>query len=395
MFLNFFYELRKESIPVSTTELIDLIRALRQWETPMTPSLFYHLSRNVLIKDIRYFDAFHLVFWRIFGNSIQDTDAFEKILSDWLSETRKKILSPEEMEKAPRLDNLWEELKKRLIEQKERHDGGNRWIGTGGTSPFGNSGFNPEGVRMGAERGSGMAIDSLEIRNYKDYREDITLGVREIQTGLRMLRELKKEGRKELSIPKTIDATCRAGGDPEIIEEKSRKNSMRLVLLMDIGGSMTPYSLEVSRIFSAVHQIRHFKEFHHYYFHNCVYDYVFEDSQFLNKVSMGYIYKNYPKETRFVFVGDACMNPYELFSKRHAYFEYYYKSQSTKEEVLSGEERLKSWKEQFPYTIWLNPENKRYWSHETISAIWDILPMFPLTKEGLRMAVKKLKNQNP
>jgi hypothetical protein len=393
LFSRFFYSLRQEKIPVSTTEYLDLIRVLEQWKEPITPGLFYHIGRNVLVKDIRFFDAYHIAFLRVFGDLMKDSSEWEKILNDWLRDARKKLLSNEEKERAPLLENIWEELRKRLEEQKERHDGGNRWIGTGGTSPFGNSGFNPEGVRMGAERGSGMAIDSLEVRDYKDYREDISLGVREIQTGLRLLRELKKEGRKELSIPRTIDATCRAGGDPEIIEERSRKNSMRLVLLMDIGGSMTPYSLEVSRIFSAVHQIRHFKEFQHYYFHNCIYDYAFEDAQFFQKVSVGTIYKKYPKETRFVFVGDACMNPYELFSKRHAYFEYYYKSQSTKEEVLSGEERLKSWKEHFPYTIWLNPENKRYWSHETISAIWDIMPMFPLTKEGLRLAVKKLKSQ--
>lgn len=396
MFDSFFYALKKAGVPAGTGEYLDMLRALlghAERGFPVTPERFYFLSRACLVKDEKHFYAFDQVFAGMFQNALAEEDPFRRFLEDWLKlarEARAKegqgpVYDPEE---------LWKELEERLNTQKERHDGGSKWVGTSGKSPFGHSGENPAGVRIGGEGLRRSAMDSTGSR-YLEYSDQQKLGVRAYKIALRKLRNLRREGRLELDLAETIHRTGQAGGDPEIVFRRSRKNRLALLLLTDVGGSMTPYSLSVSRLFTAASKMQHFRQFKHYYFHNAVYDSVFEDSVFRKAVTLEDLYRKFDNETRIIFVGDACMNPYELFDKRHAFFEYYYRARIKSENpaetpVPSAYERLKEIAQKYPHCAWLNPEPERGWVHETISAIGDVVPMYPLTIGGLTNAVKKL-----
>lgn len=404
MFFDFFYELRKQRIPVSTGEYLDLMHALRGYslrDIPVTPERFYLISRATLVKDVRFYDAFDLVFARLFSKQIGTGDnPFRQAIEHWLQRSAELTECPGQ---APHLspDELWKQLEERLKEQKERHDGGNKWIGTKCKSPFGHSGVNPAGVRIGGDErlpGNRSAIDTLGERRYREYRDDERLSVRQFQIALRRLRDLRREGRPQFSIPESVRRTADNAGVPEAVFVKSRKNRLRLLLLMDVGGSMSPHATLVSRLFSAASKTNHFGHFKHYYFHNVVYDYLFEDAGFSKMISIDEFCRKYDDETRLLYVGDACMSPYELFDKRHAFFEYYYRSGQTDEEtlrqkqqdVLNGYERLRFLLARFPHTAWLNPDPPHTWHHETVQAIGDLIPMFPLTLDGLRRAVQSL-----
>lgn len=401
MFFDFFYELRRNRIPVSTGELLDLISSLRWYagqNLPITPERFYFMARATLVKNVRFYDAFDLVFARLFAGLIgEQEDPFRQALEQWLQEAAN--LTEKDIE-APHLEpeELWKTLRERLEEQKSRHDGGNRWIGTRGRSPFGHSGTNPAGVRIGGEGRNRSAIDVLGERRYREYRDDERLSVRQFQMALRKLRDLRREGRPHFSISASVRRTADNGGDPEAVFEKSRKNRLRLLLLMDVGGSMSPHTTLVSRLFTAASKLNHFGHFKHYYFHNVIYDYLFEDARFTKKLTIEEFCRRYDGETRILCVGDACMNPYELFDKRHAFFEYYYRAGHVDEEtlrqkqqtVMNGYERLQYLHGRFPFLAWLNPDPEHTWHHETVQAIGDVIPMFPLTLDGLRRAVRTL-----
>lgn len=418
MFLDFFYLLRSKGIPVSTGEYLDLLKVLRSWnddlclgelaqenshleiletrfeDSFLTLSRFYYIARATLVKDIKFYYDFSICFKEYFLSQLESDPEFFATLEKWLEENRPKELSAEQIANAPHLnpEELWKELEKRLQEQNERHDGGNKWVGTSGTSPFGNSGYNPNGVRIGGRANSSTAIDTIDTSEYKAYRSDEALDIRGIQIALKSLRILKKTGRREFHISKTIEATSKEGGELSLVFENSRKNDLRLVLLMDIGGSMTPYSEKVSKLFSAGNKMVHFKEFHYYYFHNIIYDHVFSDHRLREKIPVESLYRKFDSDTRFVYVGDACMNPYELFDKRHAFFEYFYRTQNSvnTNDVKSGFERICELRQKFPKSVWLNPETRRYWSHETIDAIWGIIPMYFLSVDGIKSAIKEL-----
>ncbi|MCB1191596.1 MAG: VWA domain-containing protein [Leptospiraceae bacterium] len=403
MFIDFFYRLKQKKIPVTTGELLDLLKSLQSFteeRAVLSLNEFYNIARSCLVKDVKYYDDYDLVFASVFSNiGLQDSE-FKKMLEDWLKQAIQKKLSEEQKLKAPNLsyEDLLKELEKRLKEQKERHDGGNYWVGTRGTSPFGNSGYNPKGIRIGGEGGGKSAIEVASERHFAEYRTDETLNVRHIKIALKRLRLLRKEGRETLSVPKTIKKTCDNAGDLEFIFEKNRKNNLKLLLLMDVGGSMTPYAKRVNKLFSAGHQLNHFKEFHYYYFHNVIYDYVYQDASFYVRVPIDRLLKKLKPDTRVIFVGDAYMNPYELFQQAEysSAYNYFFNSRYNEEDEedhlppKTGIQRLQEFSDYFEKSVWLNPEDKRLWRAPTIDAISGIVPMYFLSIEGIQEGMKHL-----
>lgn len=394
MFLNFFYKLKAKKIPVSTIELMDLHQVILKFcQTRAILGLedFYYIARNCLIKDLKYYDDYDLVFATEFSQEFAGDEPFRNQLQQWLQNAIQKQLSEAQKQQAPQWDieKLRQELEKRLQEQRERHDGGNYWIGTGGTSPFGHSGYNPAGIRIGGESSHKMALNSARARNYKDYRSEEALNVRQIKMALKKLKQLKKTGREKLSIESSIQKTCQNGGDIEFVYEKERKNHLKLILLMDVGGSMTPHSRRVSQLFSAGHQLNHFKEFKYFYFHNIIYDEVYLDASMQKGVAIEHLYKKYNSDTRVIFVGDALMNPYEYFMQT-GYRGFMGFWQDEKDKSLTGQQRLMQLKGRFPASIWLNPEEKMYWQEPTIEAIAAVVPMFFLSIGGIESAIKEL-----
>lgn len=398
MFESLFYKLRSRRVPVSTTELLDLMKAISGYsETTgvLTMREFYSIARSCLVKDIKFYDDYDIVFADVFGGLGVGDDEFRSLLESWLQKSAGLPLTEEKKRNAPLMDieELFEELKKRLEEQKEKHDGGNHWVGTSGTSPFGNSGFNPNGVRIGGESLGRTAIQVFADRKYREYRTDESLNVRQIKVALKKLKDLRKQGRPEFSIEKTIQKTCENGGDLDLVFAPSRKNQLKLMLLMDVGGSMTPHAERVSKLFSAAHQLNHFKEFHYYYFHNIVYDYVYQDAGFTRKLSLDRLTKKISRDTKVIFVGDAAMNPYELFGASGRYYSYYFKDQDIPKS-RSGIEALLFLLDYYKSSIWLNPDDPRYWGATTCEAIADRVSMFFLSVDGLTRGVRELvKNQ--
>lgn len=397
MFIDFFYRLKLKKIPVSTSELVDLLKAVEFFSKEngfLIIAEFYRIARDCLVKEIKYYDEFDICFAECFKSQISSSNEISNLIDEWLKKAIEKELSEEQKNIASKLseDDVLQKLLERLKEQKERHDGGNKWVGTKGTSPFGNSGFNPNGIRIGGGSGAGTAFDSIDERNYKAYRTDESLNVRQIKLALKKLKTLKKEGRPEISINKTIDATCKNSGDIEIIFERSRKNKLKLLLLMDVGGSMSPHAERVSKLFSAAHQINHFQNFDYYYFHNMIYDSVYKDANFQIKLSLKDFYKKHPRDTKVIFVGDASMHSYEFFQKTGMFDYYGYKFLKNKEnkDIKTGEQRLLELKEYFTSCIWLNPDPKKYWRHETVEPISDIVPMFFLSLDGLEDGIREL-----
>jgi uncharacterized protein with von Willebrand factor type A (vWA) domain len=396
MFIPFFYLLRSKGIPVGTGELLDFLKVLNEYsikDSFLTLEKLYRVGKLCLVKDIKFYDFYDIAFSEMFGNiKYQDQKSFS-LIESWLEKAKKFLLDEERKKNAPFYDmeRLLEELKDRLARQKGRHDGGDTWIGTGGTSPFGNGGFNEQGIRIGGESGNRTGVAVWADRKFRPYRSDEVLDTRRIQIALKYLRILKKEGRAELHVPKTIQKTSDNGGDIEIIEEKSRKNNLKLVLLMDIGGSMTPHSQKVSHLFSAANKIQHFKEFYSFYFHN-IFSYEFYEDPYLRKsYSLKKFLQKFRPDTRIIYVGDAWMAPYELFSSAiNPYSFYSQKSQSLLDSRLVGIDSLREMKEKFPYSVWLNPEPERLWWETTIQAIGDIVPMYFMSIDGIKKAMKDL-----
>lgn len=400
MFLDFFYTLRAHKIPVTVGEFLDFLKVVEK-STQVGGSLkstaLYQLARLTLIKDIKYFDAYDMAFAQTFHAILKEDPSFRQKLQEWLENSLKKKEQTEGMLKPLEIppEDLIKELEKRRREQKERHDGGNRWIGTGGTSPFGHGGMNPSGIRIGgsSQRKSALAVGMQE--NYQEYRTDLAFNIRQMKVCLKKLRLLKREGRKELSIPKTIVKTCNNAGDLEVVLESTRKNSLKLILLMDVGGSMTPHSKRVGQLFSACHQINHFKEFRSYYFHNIIYDSVFKDARMHESLPVQSLFKRYGPETRVIVVGDAAMAPYELFSMTQDtlnYYQYYGIDQASfhKGGKVTGYDRLLQLKKRFPFMIWINPDSPNTWFGQTTKKIGEKVPMFFLSVDGLQKGVESL-----
>ncbi len=386
LLLTFFYSLRALKVPVGTQEWLYLMEAMSQDLADSDLDKFYYLARSVLVKSEALYDAYDQAFLMCFRDIPAKLDLHQELL-DWLN----KSLDPSQRPQMPEIDPLsLEELRKkfleRLKEQQEEHHGGNKWVGTGGTSPFGHSGAHPSGIRIGGPGGGKMAVKIAEERRFQNYRHDQILDTRQMQIALKKLRRLDRIGvAEELNIDKSIDSTCKNAGEIELVFEAPHKNQTELLLLMDVGGSMDVYSRMVESLFSAAHASSHFKAFEHFYFHNCIYSKVFTDMQMGKSIPTDELFRKFRKSFYVVIVGDACMNPYELFVP-NGIINYW------ETEKEPGANWLKRVKDHYPASVWLNPEPEHYWnSHPTINAIARIFKMYPLSLQGISDSMKDLK----
>jgi uncharacterized protein len=386
MLVDFLFELRRHKLKVSTHEWQTLMEGLALGLHDSSLDGFYQLARTVCVKDISEYDAFDQAFLSYFKDVKQDALALTKEMMDWLMDPRLNALLTEEQRAALQamdLQKLRELFEQRLREQKERHDGGNRWIGTGGTSPFGNSGQNPSGVRVGGGGGR-SAMQVAEERRWKEYRKDVILDVRQIDVALRGLRMLGREGaEEELDLDETVDETCKNAGDLELVYRPPRRNRVKVVLLMDVGGSMDPHAELASRLFTAASRAGRFAKFRSFYFHNCVYEHVYEDAAFRKKVPVSELISHSDRDEKLVVLGDALMHPAELLDPGGAI--YFYANNRT-----PGLEWLRRLAAHFRRSVWLNPEPDRYWSGTTVEVIASVMPMWQMTLEGLAGAVRYL-----
>jgi uncharacterized protein with von Willebrand factor type A (vWA) domain len=393
VFIDFFYRLRDGGLPVGVTEFLTLLDALYEGLARESLTHFYVVARSILVKRPEHFDLYDQVFAEFFEGVEFDAQTRAEIADEVLLWLEDNPLPPPEVDEEELealeeydLEELREEFEERLDEQEERHDGGDHWVGTGGTSPFGHSGEHPEGVRVGGESKNRSAVQVAHERRFRNLRKDVTLGVRDIGQALRRLRELTRDGNEEeLDIQGTIDQTARNGGDIELVFRPPRENNVKLMLLMDVGGSMNPYTRLTTRLFSAAHQASHFKTFETYYFHNCPYGTLYSDMARKEGTPTEDVFRNLDRTWRCIVVGDAAMAPAELMREGGAsnYFHY---------NQTPGIEYLQQLRERVPRTVWLNPQKERWWKATwTIQKIQELFPMYPLTMEGLEEAVDELR----
>ncbi len=389
MFTDFFYLLRSKKVPVSITEWMTLMEALAKGQITNLDE-FYFLARAILVKSEGYYDHYDLAFQEYFSGVQSMPEITEQVL-EWLRDPLNRLgLSPREraMLEAMDLDELIAELEKRLREQTEQHDGGDYWIGRWGTSPFGHSGTNPAGIRIGGEGGGRQAVQVAMDRRFRNYRHDLILDTRQIKVALKGLRQLNRVGPEdELDLEETIAASAKNCGDIELMWRRSRKNAAKVLLLMDVGGSMEPYARLCSTLFSAAHTSSHFKEFRYYYFHNCVYDKVYEDMTRRETVGTEHLLRTLESDFKVLLVGDATMSQYEL-TDRYGAINYYDRNE------IPGIVWLRRIADHFTHAVWVNPEAPQYWGHTTVRMINGVFPMYSLTIEGLQQAVRKLVVRN-
>lgn len=353
---------------------------------------FYYLCRAIYVKHEQNLDRFDKLFGQFFGNidKIPLEGLLANIDENWLKNNVLKELTDEEKEAikaAGGLQELLNRLKKLLEEQKERHEGGNKWIGTGGTSPFGNGGYNPTGIRIGGQGENRTAVKVWDKREFKNYDDDLELNTRNIKMALRKLRILTREGiEDEIDLEETIQRTSNNAGLLDIKMQASKQNRVKVLLLLDVGGSMDDHIEECSQLFSAAkHQ---FKNIEYYYFHNCVYDFLWKDNKrrFEDRINTWDVLNKYNKDYKLIFVGDASMSPWEITHPKGS-VEYYNEE--------TGIQWLERFKAKFPNFVWLNPINNAYWQYtHSIQIIrqWSENKMFPLTINGIGLAMKCLKN---
>ncbi|OGO01852.1 MAG: VWA containing CoxE family protein [Chloroflexi bacterium RBG_13_53_26] len=385
MFTDFYYLLRKKKVPVSITEWMTLMEALSQGLAYNLDD-FYYLARATLVKSETYFDQYDVAFQEYFKGIEGPADISEKIL-EWLKDPiNRSNLTEEERALFDKmdLDELLREFEKRLAEQTEQHDGGNYWIGRGGTSPFGHSGSHPAGIRIGGQSRGRGAIQIAQERRFRNYRSDLTLDVRQVKIALRRVRQLSRIGTEdELDLERTIDATAKNAGDIELLWTRSRKNAVKLLLLMDVGGSMEPFAELCSLLFSAAHTSSHFKDFQYYYFHNCIYENVYRDVETQEEVATDHLLRTLEPDYKVILVGDARMAITELTERYGAI--YYYQRND-----IPGVLWLKRIADHFTHCIWLNPEGGSFWNHPTVSMVSKMFPMYELNIDGIGDGVRKL-----
>ena len=389
MFLPFLYELRRRGVPVGAQDVVALAGALKAGLHDSSLDGFYHVARALLVHAETHLDAFDQAFLAHFKGVEAAGQQLTDELLEWLQDAReRRELSPEERALLEHFDS--EELEKlfqqRLEEQRERHDGGAKWIGTGGASPFGHSGLPREGFRVGGEGGGGKSAMKLAgSRAYQGYRGDVVLDTRQMAVALRKLRAFSREGAPdELDVEGSIAATAKNAGELEVVTRAPRRSNTRVVLMMDVGGSMDPYAHLVSRLFSVAKQATHFKELRTYYFHNCVYGRVFESSLLKGGISVPDLVGQLGRHYKLVMVGDALMAPYELTMRTNT--EGYYAGDNGKEGLVWMMDLARH----FERSAWLNPEPIQTWRGNTIDAVRRVFDMFPLTLEGLGEAVAHL-----
>lgn len=389
MFVDFFYYLRERGLKVTVTEWLSLMEAIGQGLAGESLIGFYHLCRSLCVKSEAHFDLYDQAFAEYFHDITAPTTLLDEVL-EWLEDpVFPRDLSPEEVAalKTYDLDELRKLFEERLAEQEERHDRGDRWIGTGGTSPFGHGGQNPAGVRVGGSGGGRSAVQIASSRRFRNLRNDVVLDTRQIGLALRKLRRLARDGvPEELDLDETVDATARNYGDIELIFHPERKNTVKLLLLMDVGGSMMPYTRLCERLFSAAHAASHFKAFKAYYFHNCPYGMLYEDMERRKGEMTQDILNNHDQTWTCIMVGDAAMAPYELTMVGGA-INYFHNN------PVTGLDWLQKLSERYPRSCWLNPEPEQFWGLTSTALIREIFEMFPLSLEGLDASVQHLRTR--
>ncbi|HMN64834.1 MAG: VWA domain-containing protein [Burkholderiaceae bacterium] len=389
MLIDFFLHLRHAKLPVSIKEYLLLLEAMR--EHVIGPSIddFYYLSRATLVKDERNFDKFDKAFAAYF-KGVQAIPGIDIDLPlEWLKRQFQREFTAEEkaaIEAMGGLDKLMERLRELLEEQKERHQGGSKWIGTNGTSPFGNGGYNPEGIRIGGpSAGNRTAVKVWEQRAYRDYDDQVELGTRNIKVALRRLRKFAREGaEEELDLDDTIASTARNAGYLDIRMVPERHNTIKVLMLLDVGGTMDDHIKQTEELFSAAKS--EFKHLEFYYFHNCVYDFLWKHNRrrHAERFATWDIIRKYNPDYRLIFVGDATMSPYEVLQPGGS-VEY------NNEEA--GAVWLRRLVERFPKFAWLNPEPEGVWEYrQSIAVIRQVLQnrMYPVTLQGLERAMREL-----
>ena len=389
MLLNFFDSLRNQGLPVTFGELSDLITALEHKLAFADMEQFYYLSRACMVKDEKNFDKFDRAFKAHFTELEKLEDFIEALIpEDWLRNEFMKTLTEEEkanIESLGGLEKLIETFKKRLEEQNEAHHGGNKWIGTGGTSPFGNGGYNPEGIRIGGEGGGKSAVKVWDRRDFKDLDDSIELGTRNIKMALRRLRKFARTGAEdELDLDDTIRSTAHNGGLLDIKMVPERHNSVKVLLLFDVGGSMDPYVRTCEELFSAARV--EFKHMEYFYFHNFIYDGLWQDSQlrYDEVIATRDVLAKYGKDYKVIFVGDAAMATYEI---THSGGSIDFMNSEP------GANWLNRLTETFDKAVWLNPTPQEYWKHtHSTKIIQDLMDdrMYPLSLKGMEEAMAYL-----
>lgn len=390
MFINFFHELKSSGVPATLREYLTLMEAMQAGIAGYAVEDFYYLSRASLVKDERNLDKFDRVFGHVFKGleSVSEEELLAELPEEWLKKLNEKFLSEEEKAMIEALggwEKIMEELKKRLEEQKGRHQGGSKWIGTAGTSPFGAYGYNPAGIRIGQhESRHRRAIKVWDKREYKDLDDSVELGTRNIKMALRRLRKFARDGApEELDLDDTIRSTASKGYlDVKLVPE--RRNTVKVLLFFDIGGSMDPFIHSCEELFSAARN--EFKHMEYYYFHNCLYEFVWKDNRrrHTERMDTWDVLHTYPSDYKVIFVGDASMSPFEL---THAGGSVEHMNPEP------GMTWLKRVTDTYSHAVWLNPAAEKYW-HYTPST--DFIRqmfggrMYPLTLEGLDDAMREL-----
>ena len=390
MLLPFFTALRDAKVPVSMKEWLHLMEAMDKDVAGRKVDDFYHLSRAVLVKDEKHYDRFDQVFGKVFSG-IESVSTGEEpsldVPEDWLKLLNEKFLTDEEravIEALGGFDKLMETLKQRLEEQKGRHEGGNKWVGTGGTSPFGHGGYNPEGVRVGGPGKQGRAVKVWEKREYRNLDDQVELGTRNIKVALRRLRRFARQGAPdELDMDATIDGTARQGW-LDIHMRPERRNTIKVLLFLDIGGSMDAHVKMCEELFSAAKT--EFKHLEFFYFHNCLYEGVWKDNRrrHSEKIPTWDVLNKYPADWRAIFVGDATMSPYEVTMPGGSV-------EHWNEEA--GAVWMKRATQQWDKVAWLNPSPERYWNYSaSVGMLRELVDerMYPLTLDGLEKAMRAL-----
>ena len=392
MFISFFLELRAAKVPASLREFLTLMEAMREGVARFDIDEFYYLARSTLVKDERHLDRFDRVFGHCFKGIETPTDPQTELPEEWLRKLAERHLTEEEKRLVEALggwDKLMETLRQRLAEQKGRHQGGSKWIGTAGTSPFGAFGYNPEGVRIGRkegeEGGNRTAVKVWDRREFRNLDDTVELGTRNIKLALRRLRQFAREGAElELDLPGTIRSTAHNAGWLDLQMVPERHNAVKLLLFLDVGGSMDDHIRVCEELFSAARG--EFKHLVHFYFHNCLYDTVWKDSRrrHVEQTPVMEILRTYDPAHKIVLVGDASMSPYEI-EKEGGSVERW------------NDEPGRIWMQRlldhYPKAVWLNPVPEKYWGGTTsIGMIRALLEgrMFPLTLDGLDRAMREL-----
>ena len=389
MLIDFFLHLRTHRLPVSTKEFLLLLEGVRSHVCGQSIDEFYYFCRTCLVKDETHYDRFDQAFGRYF-NGVSELPGLDADLPDeWLKAVTRKYLSPDERAKLEKLgwDTLMETFRKRLDEQQARHEGGNKWIGTGGTSPFGNNGYHPEGLRVGGESGGNRtAIKVWDKREFRNLDDSVEIGTRNIKVALRRLRRFARVGAAdELDLESTIAATARNAGWLDLHMRPERHNAVKVLMFFDIGGSMDDHIKVCEELFSASRS--EFKHLEYFYFHNCVYEHVWRNAQrrHSERTPLLDVIHKYGPDYKLIFVGDATMSPYEILHP-HGSVEYLNKE--------AGATWLRRLLDAYPSAAWLNPEPERLWSYrQSIEVIKDIIGkdrMYPMTLAGLTDAIAQL-----